>query len=1416
VITNLRCVRVAAVVAMAGLLCAAGAVAQVTRASVTSGGVQGASASEWPSISGDGRYVVFESDAANLAPLDIFGTGDTNGVRDIFIHDRVLATTGRVSVVPGVSAGAYIQANGPSSDAQISADGRVIVYTSTATNLIGAADTNGLRDVFALDRQTGVTTRVSVSSAGVQANGDSLEPTISGDGRYVAFVSSATNLVAGDTNLRQDLFVHDRQLATTTRVTGAAGQPDNGTNAPAFSRDGRVLAFTSAATNYVAGDTNATTDVFVFDMTSRAVTRITVSFGGGQTNGPSFAPSLDADGSLVAFHSSATNLVAGDTNNVSDVFRFDRVLGTTRRISLAENQAQATADSGGAALSDDGRFVVFASGSPLVFRDANAVFDVYRFDTANGEVSRVSTSDSGGGGTAASVMATISGDGRIVAFASDAVALVPGDTNARRDVFVHDMAFYRTERLSILGPDQPNGHSTAPSLSDDGLLVAFESAASNLSANDGNGVSDVFVRSRATGALYQISRGIGGADANGISVTPVISGSGRYVAFASDATNLVPGDTNGVADVFVFDRETTQTTRVSVSSSGVQANGACLAPSIDARGRFVTFESSASTLVAGDLGSQRDVFVHDRQTGTTRRVSIGQGRPEADGNSGDPEISGNGRFVVFTSDAANLVDGDTNGVSDVFVAHLETGVVERVSLSSSGLQGARSNLEGAISDDGRYVAFTTFSSGLAAGDTTTTADVVVRDRVGRTTALASIMPGGPQADLESRRPAIAGDGRFVYFQSSATNLVAGDNNSSVDVFRHDRYTGELRRMSLATSGDNQLTSGGNSASTSFDGLTLAFASDSPWVVPDDTARTDVFSRTAVAYVATVYPGADTTAGGGLMTIKGQGFVTGTTVTIDGVLARIVSQSTRVITFVAPPHAAGLLDVLVSVPGTTPIRYEGGLEYFAPGADSDGDGISDADEIAYRMNPICPDDGSSDLDGDGIVSSQELAQQGHPRGGFSRYLAEGATGAFFTTELALLNPTDEPASVLLKFLTTTGQTIVHKRIVPPRTRHTLDVGTLAGLEAAEFSTLLESDVAVVLDRTLTWDGSSYGRHAETAPSAPSRLWYLAEGATHSGFELFYLLQNPNAVDAAAVVSFLRPAPLAPIVRNYTVPARSRFNIWVNLVDPGLAATDVSAEITTSHPVMVERALYRTNGGRTFNAGHESAAVAAPALTWYLAEGATGPYFDLFVLLANPQSVAANVRATFLKPDGSSIVRTYTVAPRSRFNIWVDTVDAALADTAVSTTIEVLNNMPIIVERALWWPGGADTWAEAHNSAGATTTAAAWAIASGEDGGPANAETYVLVANTDNEDVSARVTLFFEDGSTLAREFLIPATSRFNVAIRPEFPAAAGRRFGVVVETIGGSPAPLIVEQAIYNDAGGVHWAAGSNALATVLR
>lgn len=239
------------------------------------------------------------------------------------------------------------------------------------------------------------------------------------------------------------------------------------------------------------------------------------------------------------------------------------------------------------------------------------------------------------------------------------------------------------------------------------------------------------------------------------------------------------------------------------------------------------------------------------------------------------------------------------------------------------------------------------------------------------------------------------------------------------------------------------------------------------------------------------------------------------------------------------------------------------------------------------------------------------------------------------------------------------------------------------------------------------------------------------------------------------------------------------------------------------------------GTLFAAGHESAGVTAPALSWFFAEGASGPYFDLFVLMANPSATSANVTATFLKPDGSTIVKPLVVPGKSRSNIWVDVADPALADTAVSATLHVTNGVPIVAERAMWWPGNGTTWFEAHNSPGATTTGKLWAVASAEDGGPANIETYVLVANTATFGATARVTVLFEDGTTVAREYAIAAHARFNVPLRTEFPTAVGRRVGVLVESVGLGAAPLVVESAQYSDAAGVHWAAGSNALATKL-
>ena len=400
----------------------------------------------------------------------------------------------------------------------------------------------------------------------------------------------------------------------------------------------------------------------------------------------------------------------------------------------------------------------------------------------------------------------------------------------------------------------------------------------------------------------------------------------------------------------------------------------------------------------------------------------------------------------------------------------------------------------------------------------------------------------------------------------------------------------------------------------------------------------------------------------------------------------------------------------------------------------------------------------------------------------------------------------------------------------RSRLTVYPRTVAGVEGAEFSTVVQSDEPLVVDRTMSWDGAAaYGAHAETALHSTSTTWYLAEGATHSGFDLFYLLQNPASTPATVRVRYLRPSG-EPLEKTYTLAANSRTNIWVDTEElPGLgtalANTDVSAviESTDGVPIIVERAMYLSNQGRLFNAGHESAGITSPATRWFLAEGATGDYFDMFILFANPNNADAEAKVTYLLPDGTTYVRTLVVPGNTRQNIWVDydvpdgTTGFPLLDTAVSTTIEVTNGVLIIVERAMWWPGTAATWHEAHNSAGATTAGTMWALAEGEVDASRNLETYILVANTSTTPADVRVTLLFEDGSSAEQTYpnILP-NSRFNVPVGGFFPQAAGKRFGAIVESLGTSPAQIVVERAMYWDALGQWWAAGTNALATMLK
>jgi Tol biopolymer transport system component len=400
----------------------------------------------------------------------------------------------------------------------------------------------------------------------------------------------------------------------------------------------------------------------------------------------------------------------------------------TELVSVSSAGEQDAADSTlGSAVSTTGRFVAFASLAKLAGQDQSADYDVFVRDRKLGQTERVSASIDSNDPLGESAEPAISGNGRFVAFQSSAEDLVGPDSNGRTDVFVTDRASGVVELASVTssGEQGSGGHSVGPSISLSGRFVAFASDATDLVSADENGVTDVFVRDRSEGTTRRVSLNSRGKPGNGSSSRASLSADGRFVAFESDASNLVPRDTNKDTDIFVRDRKTGTTTRISVSSRGGQANDGSYHPSISADGRFVAFESLATNLAGSSPKDRSHVYLHDRVTGVTRRMSISSKGKPADDDSTGPRVSGDGRFVVFESGATNLTPGG-EAPTEVYVRDRRLGKTRKLSV---GVGGAKADgLSGAvsISADGRFAAFTSTAANLVSLDTNAHYDIFVR------------------------------------------------------------------------------------------------------------------------------------------------------------------------------------------------------------------------------------------------------------------------------------------------------------------------------------------------------------------------------------------------------------------------------------------------------------------------------------------------------------------------------------------------------------------------------------------------------------------------------------------------------------------------------------------------------------------
>jgi autotransporter-associated beta strand protein len=432
---------------------------------------------------------------------------------------------------------------------------------------------------------------------------------------------------------------------------------------------------------------------------------------------------------------------------------------------------------------------------------------------------------------------------------------------------------------------------------------------------------------------------------------------------------------------------------------------------------------------------------------------------------------------------------------------------------------------------------------------------------------------------------------------------------------------------------------------------------------------------------------------------------------------------------------------------------------------------------------------------------------------SYYLAEGATGAFFDNDVLIANPNLVDAPVTLTFLLEGGSTIVEPRTVAAQSRMTVSVDSIFGLESTSASVQVTSTsgVPLVVERTMSWDSTHYGGHTANAVMNPTTRWIFAEGF-QGFFDTYILIANATATPGTATLTFLREDE-APFVTSVSVGAFSRQTVYAGDYAEILNRA-FGIVVDSTVPVIAERAMYFASApGKLWGGGHVNTGTTTPSTTWFHAEGATGTFFNTFILLSNPFSTNASVTLQFLLQSGEVITRPKTVLVNQRLTVNpAGEGDPRLENGSMSTV--VTSDVPIVSERSMYWPGDASPFGEGHNSAGIVSTGLRWGLAEGRIGGPLAYETYILLTNATAGPADVRVTFLREGGAPpLVKTYNVPATSRFNIDVRSMVPEMSDESFGALIEST--NTVNIAVERSLYWSANGIFWAGGTNALGTPL-